>query len=189
MKHNREFEIAWQGLKPGEHVFNFEIGDKFMLQHEAPEEYSNWHASVRLVFDKHDSFFQLHFDIGGSVNVICDRCGDRFDLQLWDEFDLLVKLLSEKAEQNEPDEEADIVFIPRNETVLNLSNWIYEFVMLSIPIHKVHPEDKNGEPSCNAEALALLKTLAPQEEAEQSPANSIWKGLEAIRNLPKNDTE
>ena len=30
MKHNREYEIAWQGLKPGAHTYMHDIDDRFM---------------------------------------------------------------------------------------------------------------------------------------------------------------
>ena len=178
MKHNREFEIAWQGLKPGIHEYSFSVGDDFMKEHHAPEEYREWQADVKLRFDKQNNFFQMHFDVAGSVVVACDRCGDEFPLQLWDEFDLMVKLTGDADDDEEQEEEADIVFIPRHETVLDISKWVYEFVMLSVPLQKVHPDDKNGNPGCNEEALKLLNQLS---DPEDTPANTIWKGLEAFR--------
>ena len=178
MKHNREFEIAWQGLKPGEHEYVFRVGHEFMKEHHAPEEYSDWNAEVKLIFDKHTNFFQMHFDVSGSVVAPCDRCGDDFKLDLWDEFDLMVKLTGDADDEEEKEEEADIVFIPRHETVLDISKWVYEFVMLSVPLQKVHPNDKEGNPGCNPEALKLLNQLS---ELEEAPEHNVWKGLEAFR--------
>jgi len=178
MKHNREFEIAWQGLKPGVHTFQYEIGDRFMKDHgEGVGDVKEMHAVVKVSFDKQTNFFMLHFDVGGYVVVPCDRCGDDFQLQLWDEFDLLVKLAGEDAE--EIDEESDVVFIPRSETVLDLSNWLYEFVMLSIPLQRIHPDMADGKPGCNPQALNLLTKLEP--EPEDQSANDIWKGLKALK--------
>lgn len=37
MKHSREFEIAFVGLKPGNHVFNYSIDDSFFEKFEKPE--------------------------------------------------------------------------------------------------------------------------------------------------------
>ena len=133
MKYNREFEIAWQGLKPGKHTYKYDIDDRFMQEKGGGDrEIKDLNAHVTLTFDKKTNFFMLHFDVGGNVTVPCDRCGDDYTLQLWDEFDLLVKL--QGGDDNEEiEEDADIVFIPRSETVLDISDWIYEFVMLSIP--------------------------------------------------------
>jgi len=179
MKYNREFEIAWQGLKLGVSEYTFSIGDEFMKEHHAPEEFNDWHAEVKLKFDRQPSFFQLHFDIAGYVTAPCDRCGDDFKLDLWDEFDLMVKLTGDLEDEEAGEEEADIAFITRSESILNIGNWIYEFVMLSVPLQKLHRENADGTPGCNPEALKLLSQLTEHEEA---PTHSnIWKGLEAFK--------
>lgn len=176
MKHNREYEIAWQGLKPGPHTLAYDIDDRFMQERGCSDEFTNWNAKVKLIFDKHEGFFMLHFDIGGNVTVPCDRCGDDFKLDLWDEFNLIIKLTSE--ETDDTDDEDDVVFIPRSETVIDLSTWIYEYVMLSVPLQHIHPDKANGQPGCNPEALHLLDEL---KEHEEPKANPLWKGLEGIK--------
>ena len=184
MKHNREFEIAWQGLKPGVHTFQYDINDRFMQEHGEPEgDVTSISAQVKVTFDKKTNFFMLHFDVGGHVVVPCDRCGDDFQLQLWDEFDLLIKLAGEDAD--DLDEESDVVFIPRSETVIDISNWLYEFVMLSIPLQRVHADLADGKPGCNPQALNLLNKLEP--EHDEKPANDIWKGLESLKKPTKTD--
>jgi uncharacterized metal-binding protein YceD (DUF177 family) len=177
MKHNREFEIAWLGLKLGEHEYEFSIGDEFMRERGAPEELHGWNAQVKLNFDRQQSFFRLHFDVSGSVTVPCDRCGDDFLLPLWDEFDLLIKLTGDEEDDRETDDEADVAFLSRHETVIDISSWIYEFVMLSLPLQRVHPLNADGEPGCNPEALRLLSQLSAKEDA---PEHDIWKGLKNI---------
>ncbi|RYZ53968.1 MAG: DUF177 domain-containing protein [Sphingobacteriales bacterium] len=179
MKHSREFEIAWQGLKPGIHTFQYELGDRFMQEHgENEQDYKDLQAVIKVSFDKQTNFFMLHFDVDGHMVVPCDRCGDEFKLRLWDEFDLLIKLSGEDAEPI--DEESDVVFIPRNETVIDIGNWLYEFVLLSIPLQRIHPEAEEGKPGCNPQALNLLNQLA-EPEHEKEETNSIWKGLEALK--------
>jgi uncharacterized metal-binding protein YceD (DUF177 family) len=182
MKHNREFEIAWQGLKPGLHTFKYDINDKFMQAWEIEGGFKDWDVEVGVRFDKKSNFFLLHFDIDGSVTVPCDRCGDDFKLRLWDEFNFVIKLSdSDNAEQME--EDADVVFIPRSETVIELSNWVYEFVMLSVPLQRIHPDKPDGTPGCNPQALQLLSQLS---EPDELPENSIWKGLDALKKQPSN---
>lgn len=179
MKHNREYEIAWQGLKTGEHIFQYELNDKFIDERRGEKErdFKDLDAQVTLKFDKQNNFFLCHFDVDGSITVPCDRCGDDFKLRLWDEFDFLIKLTD--AEDAEGiDEDADVVFIPRSETVIDMSNWIYEFVMLSVPLQRVHADKADGTPGCNPEALKLLNKLS---EPDEKPKNAIWKGLEALK--------
>ena len=182
MKHNREFEIAWQGLKPGPHTYVYDIDDRFMKEREAVGDITNWNARVSLIFDKHENFFMLHFDIDGKVTVPCDRCGDIFELRLWDEFDLIIKLAG-GDDEDIPEEEDDIAFIPRSETVLDISGWIYEFLMLSVPLQHIHPDNPDGSSGCNEEALDLLDSLRDKSEPV---ANPLWKGLDAFKGEDKN---
>lgn len=184
MKHHREFEIAWLGLKDGEHEFQYEVNDRVLedLGYEHPD-FEQLDARIGLRFNKSNSFFLLNFDIDGTANVACDRCGDRYSLKLWDEFKLIVKLTEnmERAEK-ENEEEADVVFLPRSETVMDISGWVFEFIMLSLPIQKIHPENPDGSPGCNPEALKLLEKMSAADHAAQS----VWKGLEQFKSKDTN---
>lgn len=182
MKRKMEFELAWQGMKLGEHQFEFLLNNDFFADSHGPlEDIIDVEAKVALRFVKHESFFELHFDIGGFIITPCDRCGDEFRMELWDEFDLIVKLDDSEREEG-LEEDADVVFIPRSETVLDVSRWLYEFVVLSIPLQRIHPVDGEGRSTCNEEALRLLGKLAEQPD---EPKNDIWKGLKSI-NIKKN---
>lgn len=178
MKHHREFEIAWQGLKPGVSTFEYYLDDKFFTSEDAERDFTDLDAQVTLKFDKKNNFFLCHFDIDGSITVPCDRCGEPFKLRLWDEFDLLIKL-SGGEDAETVDDDADVVFIPRSETVIDFRTWVYEFLMLSIPLQRVHPDKADGTEGCNPETLKLLNKLAAPDE--NAPRNDIWKGLEALK--------
>lgn len=178
MKNSRVFEIAWQGLKLGEHELIFDLDDKFLMWKYPETEYKQLNVQIKVTFDKQVNFFMFHFNIDGSLVVPCDRCGEEFELSLWDEFDLLVKL-NDVEDEDQIEEEADVVFISRSETVLDISDWLYEFFMLSIPLQKIHPQDAKGNDTCNPDVLAFLKQSA--EALEQENKNTIWKGLDSIK--------
>jgi uncharacterized metal-binding protein YceD (DUF177 family) len=183
MKRSMEFELAWQGLKLGEYVFDYQLDSSFLKERGGlPDGIVDIEATVKLKLEKHDSFFELHFDIDGFIITPCDRCGDDFKLSLWDEFDLIIKL-SDADKLEELEDEADIVFVPRSETVIDLGKWLYEFLVLSIPLQRVHPENEKGESGCNQEVIKLLKQFAEQPEEKK---NNIWKGLESIK-IDKNN--
>jgi len=181
MKHNREYEIAWQGLKPGVHVYQYALDDKFMAAFEGERDFKDLDAQITLKFDKKSNFFLCHFDVDGSITALCDRCGGDFKLRLWDEFDLVIKLTGTE-EADEISDDADVVFIPRSETVIDISSWLYEFVMLSIPLQKIHPDKADGSPGCDETVLKLLNQLSGQAEV---PKNDIWKGLEGLKENEK----
>jgi hypothetical protein len=56
---------------------------------------------------------------------------------------------------------------------------LYEFLMLSIPLQKIHPQDANGNETCNPDVLAFLEQSA--QAVEQQNKNTIWKGLDSIK--------
>jgi uncharacterized metal-binding protein YceD (DUF177 family) len=176
---HREFEIAFVGLKPGEHEFNYEVDDKFFVSY-GPQEFKNCKANVRLVLDKHASFMLLKFAVGGKADLICDRCGNSISMDLWDDFELLVKIVDNAEEMNSADDDPDVFYIPRNESHLHVADWIYEFVNLSIPTHRMCAESEIGGPKCNKEVLEMLKKMNEQEKKSDNP---IWKGLDKFRNI------
>ena len=180
MSHRRAFEIAFVGLRPGEHQFVYEIDDKFFEDFQE-QDFTNCHATVKLALDKKSGFILCKFDIDGKIEVVCDRCGNNLQLQLWDEFKIVVKIVDDAEAMNEQEEDPDVYYIGKNDSHLKIADWIYEFINLSIPMQKMCKEDEIGGPKCNLEVLDKLKRM--EEEAKHSPSNIVWKGLDQFKDL------
>jgi uncharacterized metal-binding protein YceD (DUF177 family) len=180
MAHRRDFEIAFVGLKPGVHEYAYEITDKFFEPFQQ-QDFRNCKADVKLHLDKKSSFMLLKFEIGGSLEVVCDRCNNYLPLQLWDEFNITVKMVEEPELANEQEEDPDVYYISRGESHVDVANWIYEFINLSIPMHKSCSYEKMDGPYCNPSAMDVLKKLEPEEK--EIKENPIWKGLEKFKNI------
>lgn len=177
MGNRREFDIAFVGLKPGIHEFNYEVDDKFFGDYKETD-FSNCHASVKLTLEKNTSFMLLKFEIGGNVNVICDRCGNTLPMDLWDEFKLVIKQVENPEEMNQNEEDPDVFYISRTESHIHLADWIYEFVLLSIPNQRRCNEEEMGGPQCNKEILAMLKKMQSSAVENNHP---LQKGLEKFK--------
>jgi uncharacterized metal-binding protein YceD (DUF177 family) len=178
MSGQREFDIPFVGLKPGVHNYEYEITDKFFTDYDQ-QDFSNCQATVKLSLEKNAGFMILKFDVGGTLEVGCDRCGNKLPLQLWDEFKIVVKLVDDAEKMNEQEEDPDVYYINRTESHLHVNDWIFEFINLSIPMTRMCPASEIGGPYCNKEALEKLKKLQPEDHN----ANAIWKGLEKFRGL------
>jgi uncharacterized metal-binding protein YceD (DUF177 family) len=176
MKALRQFDIAFVGLKPGEHTFEYQITDSF-FENYGPQDFSNCHATVKLLMDKKSNFFMLKFEIGGTVTVNCDRCGQPFELQLWDDFDHVVKMVDNPDEKNAEDD-TDVSYISKTESHLNVAEWIYEFINLSIPMQRIHPDDSTGKSGCDPKILDMLDQMNRQANDSGNP---IWKDLDQFR--------
>ncbi len=64
MANRRAFEIAYVGLKPGIHQFEYNLNDKFFIEKGA-EDFTNASAVVKLSLEKNAGFMLLKFEVGG----------------------------------------------------------------------------------------------------------------------------
>jgi uncharacterized metal-binding protein YceD (DUF177 family) len=182
MAGKRTFEIAFVGLKPGIHEFNYVVDDKFFVEKGSPD-FTSCQANIKLQLDKKSGFMLLKFEIGGKADSTCDRCGNPFPLDIWDEFNMLVKLVENPDEMNDQEEDPDVCYISRTESHIDVANWIYEFVLLSLPLQKMCSPEEMGGPKCNKEVLEKLKAMEVKEE--ENNANQLWKGLEQFKKAKK----
>ncbi|MBS1916006.1 MAG: DUF177 domain-containing protein [Bacteroidetes bacterium] len=181
MSSRREFEIAFVGLKPGVHEFTYKITDKFFEAYQQ-QDFKNCEATINLSLDKKNGFMMLKFEVNGKIEITCDRCGNMLPLELWDEFNILVKLVEEPEIMNQQEDDPDVYYISKGESHLHVADWIYEFINLSIPLQRMCKEEEIGGPYCNKEVLEMLKKLNAGEKENQNP---VWKGLEKFKDLDK----
>ena len=179
MSHRRDFEIAFVGLKTGIHEFSYQITDQFFEDYQQ-QDFRQCLANVKLTLDKKASFMLLKFEIGGNLEVNCDRCNNNLPLELWEDFNLTVKIVDEPEVMNEQEEDPDVYYISKGESYLDVSNWIYEFINLSLPMQKTCNFEKMDGQYCNPAAMDILKNLDIEKE---NTANPIWKGLEKFKGL------
>lgn len=109
--------------------------------------------------------FQLAFIVEGEVKTICDRCNTPFLLEVSNEFPLSVRLVNAESSQDNDEE----FLVSRNEPILALDELLFEFVVLSMPMRKVHPE---GECVAEAEEFFLSQT-----QEKEDPRWSVLKQL------------
>lgn len=148
------YTIHFKGLKVGKHTFNFEINDKFFdLFEESEIKKGNLLAQVHL--DKHTQMLDLKVSMKGEVEVVCDRCLENFNLPI--EFDGVLFI---KFGEGQPDTGEEIVFLPTEESELNLAQYLYESISLSIPYSRYHGVNNTDEKACNKEMLKKLKKLS-----------------------------
>ena len=184
MAAKRTFEIAFVGLKQGVHEFNYVVDDKFFVEKGDPD-FTNCTANIKLLLDKKSSFMLLKFEIGGKADTTCDRCGNKLPMDIWDEFNMLIKLVENPDEMNAQEEDPDVFYISKTESHIDVADWIYEFVLLSFPIQKSCSAEEMGGPQCNQEVLAKLKAMEVKEEPTIENHNQLWTGLEQFKKAKK----
>jgi uncharacterized protein len=163
--------IPLSGLKEGWHAYNFEIGETFFGQFEGSE-ITKGDLAADVELDKHASHLDIKIRITGEVIISCDRCLEIFSYPIESENRLLVKL-GNKWDDDDP----DLLSIPVDEHELDIKQYLYEFIHLSLPLKRVHPDDKNGKSTCNPEMLLKINEHALNDEIDPR-----WDKLKKLMN-------
>jgi uncharacterized protein len=174
VKSNRQFVIPFKGLKTGKYDFVFDIDDKFFDNFEESE-ITKGKVHVEVNLDKKTSMLELYFDLTGKVTVTCDRCLEEFEMPLAYETELYVKFGDESEEQSD-----EIIVLSHNEFELDIAQYIYEFVHLSLPYKRIHPDDKKGNSTCNKEMLKKLEEYVTREN--ENNTDPRWDDLKNLLN-------
>lgn len=169
MEKENTYLIPISGLALGKHSFQYEITDDFFKGMDYSE-IQQGKVSINLNIDREETMLTLTFDIEGTVRVMCDRCADEFDLPIENNQVFYIKLGTENAEESD-----DVAVVPADQHDFDLTSLLYEFIVLSIPMHRVHPE---GE--CNPEVIDMLNGMQEVEEEEEETIDPRWAALKDI---------
>ena len=130
------YQIDFKGLQEKETNLEYDLNDSFFAALDGAQlEHGALHVSVSI--RKAAGLFELLFHTEGDVTVSCDLCLDDMQQPISADNRLLVKL---GEETNTEDDE--LITVSEDSGVLDLSWFIYEFVMLAIPIKHVHAPGK-----------------------------------------------
>jgi len=165
------FKIPIRGLKPGEHRYEYQLNLDFFEEFEdSPIQEAN--IDVVAVLDKRPDMVVLDILFNGTFPTECDRCLSNIQLPIEGEQQLLIKYAEEEDKVDDP----DIVYISPEATEINIAQYIYEFVNLSVPIIKVYDCEAEEPKPCNEDTLHYL------ENKEDAPVdNPIWDELKKLK--------
>lgn len=160
------YSLPIQGLKSGVHHFKFEVDSVFFAQFEdSPVEAGK--VLFELELDKRPDLMLFNFNLKGYVNAECDRCTATIQLPLEDERQLIVKFGDEDMEVDD-----EVVILQREAPVFNVAKYLYEFVVLALPITNTYDCENDPEPPCNFEVLQHLKP-----DTDEGKTSSVWDSL------------
>ncbi|MFA5418799.1 MAG: DUF177 domain-containing protein [Bacteroidales bacterium] len=158
MKRMLEYIIPVQGLSLGKHQYVFEIGESF-LQHFSELEVEHGYVTVDVTMVRESNLKDFTFRLHGELELPCDRCLDLFNCPVSGEFRLILKYGEAYDEISD-----EVVVIPAQESRIDLSQYFYEYINLMIPLQKMHPDDDQGNSTCNREMLDRLNEILRKEE-------------------------
>lgn len=137
-----KYSVDYLGLGEGSHTLTFDLdGELFKVLESNEVKDAACEANVTLNIAKRS--ISAHIDITGKVTVECDRCLEDCIIPIQFNGDLDITIADTEGEY---DGEHMTIAHGNN---LNLAQYLYESVVISLPIRRVHPE---GE--CNEDMLA-----------------------------------
>lgn len=140
------YSIDLKNLTPGVHDYEYLLDNKFFADIEG-DQVQRGKVHVTLTVKKMSMMFEMNFKLDGIAIVPCDRCLDDMEQSIETENRLIVKFGTEYAEEDD-----EIVIIPEDEGKINLAWFLYEFIVLAIPMKHVHAPGK-----CNRTMASKLR--------------------------------
>ena len=160
MKITNEYLIPFIGLKNGKHQFDYQINKKFFDAYDY-HEFEDCDIKVDIILEKRSTMLELSLKHKGTVYVPCDLTNEMFDLQIKGKIKVVVQFGDEFNNDNE-----ELLILPHGEHQIDVSQFIYEMIVLSIPLKRIHPGVKDG--SLKTEALEKLNELIVTEHKKES---------------------
>ena len=178
------YQIDYSSLEDGSYQFDFQVDDRLFSRFENTE-IRNAELEVSAEILKKSDEISLHLKGKGSIELQCDRCLDFFLHEINTDNDVQIHL----AEETNFDTDEDFVCFDRSAEKLDISYFIYEMVILSLPIRRVHPEGEDGNSMCNPDVVKYITgesaiTDLDGDVIDEAEADENWK--EDLKNLLNN---
>ena len=160
MKAEDRYKIAFKALKDGVYDYEFVV-DKTLFEMFDSSEIKDGKCLATISLKRGETMLELHTKIQGEVVVECDRCLDDCEVPVDYSGELVVKFSDEVN-----DYDGEIWWISAAETELDLSQYIYESIILSLPYQRVHEEG-----ACNPEMMERVRIISGEEFDEMEQEN------------------
>lgn len=162
------YDIKYAGLKQGHHEFEFEARELFFDTFDYSE-FKEGEIKITVDLEKQSTMLVLDFVLSGWVLTTCDRCGEDMQQTVEGEFRLIIKFGDEEIEESD-----EILVLPHAEHKVNVSRYIYEYIVVSVPQRRVHTDD-----ACNADVMSRLNNIQP--ESQDEPIDPRWAALSELK--------
>ncbi len=186
-----KYTLNFKGLSIGTHRFEYTVDDAFFAEFESGE-IRRGDVGVTVDVERQANLLTLDFRMAGDVEVVCDRCLGEFRMPVEYTGTLLVRFA-----EDPPESDGEIVWLHPQEQEIDLSQYIYESIVLSLPYQRIHPLDAEGNPTCDPEMLRRFRIVTGEEFDGMFPeqdvdhqAQTAWESqLAAVKAQMENETD
>jgi uncharacterized protein len=171
------YKIAHQGLKKAKHRFDLKLDNTFFGNFEHSQ-IRDADIAVSLVLDNTQEPYIADIELEGTYAGQCDQCAATIPLTIRGDYRLYIKFMDTVPDDDEIND-TDIVFLQREEPEIDLTQYLYEFAHLSLPLVKTC-EKPFATPFCDMEVKRVLEQLR-NEEPNGENIDPRWSALYKLK--------
>ena len=177
------YNIQLKALPIGKSVVEYHLDNAYFALLEDVD-IQRGDVNVKVTVSKDAKQHELDFELEGKVVVQCDRCLEDMFQPIKTTGHLIVRFGKEFKDDGD-----DIVIVPEEQGVINVSWFLYEFIELAIPIKHTHPFGQ-----CNQSMSDKLKEHIAfdaedidfdmsegEAETESGASDPRWDALKGLR--------
>lgn len=173
MKELKKYRVDIAGLQNKRYEYDFEVGNAF-FEHFEKSLVKKANLKVEAILEKSETMILIDFRIRGFVNLVCDRSLEEFDHPTEVQERFIFKFGEGDIERDD-----NLVFIPTNAQSIDLSEYIYEVVSLSIPMKKIHPLYREGDE--DSEQNKFIYTSSTENDKDTEEPDPRWSILNDLK--------
>ncbi len=172
----RAYTVNIIGLSKTIYHFEFEVGNDFFSQYGTGL-ITEGSLKAMVTLDKLETFIDATFSITGWVKLICDRSLDPFDYPVSTEKKLVFKYGDSDQELSD-----EIIMIHRDTDSLELGHYIFEFIVLEVPIKKLHPRFRDEEEDDTTEGKIIYSSKTSSDDNDNGEnIDPRWEILKKLK--------
>ena len=172
MQFLNQFVISFTGLKEGEHEYKFELEEKF-FEHFEYNDFNSCQIDTTVILNKKSNLLEFNFYSKGKINLNCHVSNEPFDYDQEHNMKLVVKFSSELSDDNE-----ELLVLPVGQTQINIAKYLFEMIVLSLPIKIIHPGVNDG--SLETETLKRLRDYESNVLENKDKSDPRWDKLKDL---------
>lgn len=161
--------VQFSGLKTGKYTYHYTLDDSF-FEAFGNEEIQQGTVQFEVVMEKKERMLVFHFTFQGTMETTCDRCLGPMTVPVEGDRMMCVKL-SDGA----PEEDEEMVIVPEHTFQIDLAQWMYEYVVMAMPMCHVH-----DEADCDPDMLHRLESQQDDAQATET-VDPRWEKLKELK--------
>jgi uncharacterized protein len=170
------FGVNIVGLSLSVHQFQYDLDDRFFKQY-GTEVVSKGKLSASVALNKHETFLEASFAITGTVELVCDRSLDTFDHPIEIHQKMVYKYGDEDREVSD-----DVQIIHRDTATLDVGQPMYEFILLAVPMKKLHPRFASDSVEEDSEEGKIIYSSSDQStDGNDDSVDPRWEILKKLK--------